>query len=75
MRLEEDFAFNKCGLPSYTQINADIKYIFTNTIKGLEAEFFATMKLNSGKIYNYCRFIFNKVNLVQYNFVLNYTFW
>jgi len=68
------FALNKYGLPSYTQINADIRYIFTNTIKGLDAEFLVAMKLNNGKTYDYSRFIFNKVNLVQYNFVLNYTF-
>jgi hypothetical protein len=70
----KDFALNKYGMPSYTQLNADIKYIFTNTFKGLEAQFLIVGKIDNGETYNNNKFIFNKVNLVQYNFILNYHF-
>ena len=70
----KNYALNKYGMPSYTQLYADIRYIFTNTFKGLEAEFLLVGKLNKGETYNNNKFIFNKVNMVQYNFVLNYYF-
>lgn len=61
-------------LPSYTQVNADLRYTFANTLKGLEAQFLRVDKLNNGEIYDNSRLIINKVNMVQSNFVLNYHF-
>lgn len=69
-----DFVLNKYGMPSYTQVNADIKYIFTNSLKGLEAQFLFVGKLNRGATYNNNKYIFNKVNMGLYNFILNYYF-
>lgn len=70
----KNYMLNKYSLPSYTQLNADIRYIFTNAFKGLEVQFLFVAKLNSGETYNNKRFIFNKVNMVQYDFVINYHF-
>jgi hypothetical protein len=70
----KNFALNKYGMPSYSQLNADIKYIFTNTFKGLEAQFLFVGKLDNGETYNNNKYIFNKVNMGLYNFILNYHF-
>ena len=70
----KNFILNKYGMPTYTQLNADIRYTFTNTFKGLEAQILVVGKINNGETYNNYRYIFNKVNMIQYNFVLNYNF-
>ena len=70
----KDFALNKYAVPSYTQVNADIKYTFTNTFNGLEVQLLIVGKLDSGETYNNNKFVFNKVNMVQYNLILNYHF-
>ena len=70
----KNYTLNKYGLPSYTHLNADIRYIFINTFKGLEAQLLVAGKLGSGETYNNKKFIFNKVNMIQYDFVLNYRF-
>jgi hypothetical protein len=69
-----DYALNKYGFPSYSQFDADIRYTFTNAFKGLEAEFLVVSKLKIGEAYHNDKFIFDKVNMTQYNFVLNYHF-
>jgi len=70
----KNYRLNKYGLPSYTQANADIRYAFTGILKGLEAQLLVVWKMNTGELYNNERFEFNKVNMLQYNFVLNYHF-
>jgi len=70
----KNYALNKYGMPSYTQINTDIRYTFTNTLKGLEAQLLLVAKLNNGETYGNSKLIINKVNMVQSNFVLNFHF-
>jgi hypothetical protein len=70
----KNYRLNKYGLPSYTQINMDIRYAFNNILKGLEAQLLIVTKLKEGETYNNKKFEFNKVNMVLYNFVLNYHF-
>lgn len=70
----KDFRLNKYGLPSYTQVNADVRYAFKNVLKGLEAQLLVVGKLKNGETYNNKRFEFNKVNMVLYNLVLNFHF-
>ncbi len=70
----KNFALNKYGMPSYTQINTDIRYTFTNTLNGLEAQLLLVAKLNNGETYGNSKQIINKVNMVQSNFVLNFHF-
>jgi hypothetical protein len=69
-----NFAQNKYGLPSYTQLNFDTHYIFSGMLKGLEAQLLVVGKLNSGNIYNNKKYEINKVNMLMVNFVLNYHF-
>ncbi len=70
----KNYSLNKYGMPSYTQINTDIRYTFANTFKGLEAQLLLVAKLNNGETYGNSRQIINKVNMVQSNFVLNFHF-
>ncbi len=68
------YEMNKYGLPSYTQINADIRYSFNRFFKGLNAQFLMVAKLNNGNLYGDKRYEINKVNMILYNLVLNYYF-
>ncbi len=70
----KDYRLNKYGLPSYTQVNADVRYSFVGMMKGLEAQLLVVGKLRDGETYNNEKFEFNKVDMVTYNFVLNYHF-
>lgn len=70
----KDYRLNKYGVPSYTQINADVRYAFNKVLKGLEAQLLVVGKLKNGETYNNKKFEFNKVDMVLYNFVLNYHF-
>lgn len=70
----KNYRLNKYGVPSYTQVNADVRYAFNKAFKGLEAQLLVVGKLKNGETYNNQKFEFNKVNMMLYNFVLNYHF-
>jgi hypothetical protein len=70
----KNFRLNKYGLPSYNQVNAEIRYSFTGMLKGLEAQVLVVGKMNNGETYNNKRYEFNKVDMMLYNVVLNYHF-
>jgi hypothetical protein len=70
----KNFALNKYGLPSYSQLNIDARYEFKGVFKGLEGQFLYVMKFNQGETYNDLRYTFNKVNMSLLNVVLNYHF-
>jgi hypothetical protein len=70
----KNYRLNKYGLPSYTQVNVDLRYSFTGFLKGLETQLLVVWKKNAGELFNDRRYEFNKVNLLQYNFVINYHF-
>jgi hypothetical protein len=65
---------NKYGMPSYYQLNLDVRYKFQKYFKGLESQVLLVSKLNNGETYNNKRYEFNKVNMLLINFVLNYHF-
>lgn len=67
-----DFRLNKYGFPSYTQLNLDLKYGFSGWLDGLESQFLFVYKGNSGNTQG--KYVINKVNMAQYNLVLNYYF-
>ncbi len=70
----KNYNLNKYGLPSYTQINSDTRYSFNGMFEGLEVSLLLAGKINSGKTYNNDLYTFNKVDMMQYNLVLNYHF-
>jgi len=69
-----DFRLNKYGLPSYTQLNLDIRYQFEGMMKGLDAQILWVHKGKVGDTYQNKRFEINKVKMSNFNAVLNYHF-
>lgn len=69
-----DFRNNKYGIPSYSQVNLDLRYGFSGILSGLEAQGLVVGKFNQGRVYGNDKYIFNKVNMFLYNLILNYRF-
>jgi hypothetical protein len=69
-----NYRFNKYGLPSYTQLNTDVRYRFDGVMKGMEAQLLWVLKGKVGETYNNKKFEFNKVDMSNFNLVLNYHF-
>lgn len=70
----KNYALNKYGFPSYSQINSDFRYTFDRRLQGLEAQLLLVAKFNAGETYGNTKMIINKVNMFQSNFVLNFHF-
>jgi hypothetical protein len=70
----KDAARNKYAMPSYAQINADLRYLFGGFLKGLELQMLYVYKMNWGETYGNQQYIINKTNMSLYNVVINYHF-
>ncbi|MDP1745234.1 MAG: OprD family outer membrane porin [Bacteroidota bacterium] len=68
----KDFRLNKYGMPSYHQINFDAIYSFQKALKGLELKFLVAYKINQGETYNNLKYVYNKVNMINFNFILDF---
>jgi hypothetical protein len=68
------FELNKYGFPSYIQTNAEVRYQFQGLLKGFDAQLLYVRKFNVGETYGNKNFIFNKTNMSNINFVLNFNF-
>ncbi len=69
-----NFQLNKYGMPSYSQVNLGLTYQFDQYLKGLSAFLLVVRKDKFGRVYGNDRFVFNKVNMVHANLILNYRF-
>lgn len=69
-----NYRLNKYGVPSYIHLKADMQYSFAGIMKGMDAQLLVVSKIREGATYSNKNFEFNKVNMIQYNFVLNYHF-
>lgn len=69
-----NFSLNKYGMPSYTQLNGEIRYTFPGKASGLDLQVLIAGKIGIGETYNNAKFVINKVDMVNYNLVLNYHF-
>jgi hypothetical protein len=69
-----DTRANKYAMPSYWQTNADIRYVFSGFLSGLELQLLYIYKGKMGNAYNEYRNIINKVDMSLYNVVINYHF-
>ena len=65
--------FNKYGMPSYGQINLDVRYEFNRFFKGLETQLLIAHKVNAGNQQK-PKALFNKVDMTNYNLIVNYHF-
>lgn len=68
----KNFALNKYGVPTYTQINLGLTYQFDHYLKGLNALLLVVRKDDIGETYQNDRFVFNKVNMTHLNLIINY---
>lgn len=70
----KDFYLNKYGMPSYTQLDIDVRHRFSGWLQGLEAQLLYVRKWNQGETYSNNRFVINKVDMDLVNVVLNFRF-
>lgn len=68
----KDYRLNKYGMPSYHQINFDASYVFGKFFKGLELRTLIAWKIQQGEDYDNARFVYNKVNMLNFNFILDF---
>lgn len=64
---------NKYAMPDYTQLNLDLFFSFPN-LKRLNMELLLVNKISSGDIPDNPNFYFNKADMFQVNFIMNYSF-
>ncbi|MBK9733812.1 MAG: hypothetical protein IPO92_02095 [Saprospiraceae bacterium] len=70
----KDYRLNKYGMPSYNQLNIDVRYQFGGWLKGWETQVLWVNKWNQGNTYNNPKFIIHKVDMDLLNIVLNFKF-
>ena len=70
----KDFAMNKYSLPSYDQLNVECEYRFGGLLKGLRLSFLIASKFNKGETYNNLNYVFNRVDMTNYNAIFSYNF-
>ena len=68
----KNVALNRYGMPSYSQVNAEVRYTPKFASK-LDLQFLYVYKDGSGSTYQNPGYIFNKVNMALYNVVINYS--
>jgi hypothetical protein len=67
-------ALNKYAIPSYNQLNFDVRYAFRGMFEGLKAQLLYVWKGRIGEVYNNDKFVINRVNMSHYNLIFNYTY-
>jgi len=67
-------ALNKYGMPSFYQMNVDVKYTPGGHFSGLELQWLYVIKRQLGNSQLAPRYLDNKVNLSHLNFIVNYHF-
>ncbi|MBX2840681.1 MAG: OprD family outer membrane porin [Flammeovirgaceae bacterium] len=70
----KNFAQNKYAMPANDQLNLDIFYFSKPNKTGLIVEGLIAFKSPLGNTYNNPNLVLNKVNMVNYNLVVNYVF-
>jgi hypothetical protein len=66
-----DVRLNKYGMPSYHQLNLASSYTFTNILKGLEIRMLIASKFNANNNFEQPKYIYNKVNMVNFNLIVD----
>jgi len=68
-----NYALNKYGMPSFTQVNLDFRYEFNGLLKGLEAQALLVHKMSSLNGLE-SRYTLNKVDMTNINLIFNFYF-
>lgn len=68
----KDYKLNKYGMPSYHQINYEASYAFNYFLKGMELKLLIAAKIKQGETYNNLKYIYNKVNMINFNLIVDF---
>lgn len=69
-----NYQLNKYAMPSYTQLNADVRHDFNGFLDGTNIQILYVYKFGTGNHYENPKNIVNKINMSNFNIVLNYKF-
>ena len=69
-----NYRLNKYGMPSYGQLNLDLRYEFSGFLKGLDTQLLFVHKTKTGNSFGNDRYVINKVDMSVWNLVVNYHF-
>jgi hypothetical protein len=69
-----NYRLNKYGMPSYVQINVDLRYEFAGLLKGFDAQLLLVHKVNASHELLTGKNMINKVDMTQVNVVLNFRY-
>lgn len=67
-------ALNKYAFPAFRQINLEARYAFHGLLEGLQAQLLYVWKGRIGDVYGRPNLIIHRVDMSQYNVVLNYLY-
>lgn len=67
-------ALNKYAMPSYWQMNVELKYHASNWLKGLDLQLLYVYKGQINTDYGMDKYVINKVDMGQLNVVVNFNF-
>ncbi|OWY21377.1 outer membrane porin, OprD family [Sphingobacteriales bacterium UPWRP_1] len=65
---------NKYGLPSFNQLNANLRYPLGGFFRGVYIDLLYVYKGRLGNIYNNPRYLINKADMHHLNLIVNYIF-
>lgn len=68
----KNYRLNKYGLPSYHQINWELKYNFKGVLDHFSLTSLVAAKLNAGETYGDLKYVYNKVNMMNYSLMLDF---
>lgn len=69
-----NYLLNKYGIPSYNQLNIDLRYKFSDFLKGFDIQLLYVHKNKTGTTYGNEKFVINKVDMSNWNLVINFQF-
>jgi hypothetical protein len=67
-------ALNKYGFPSYYHFISELRFKPKGFTEGLEFFFLMVNKIGFGEAYDNPRFVYNKVDLSNFNLIVQYSF-
>jgi len=71
---QNDFRLNKYGIPDYYQVSGLVDYKFEGFFRGLDLQLLVVGKKESNNQELSPEYLINKVNMVNYNFIVDYRF-
>ncbi len=72
--LVTEYRLNKYGMPTYVQANLDVRYEFAGSLRGFDAQLLLVRKINISDESLTDKQKFNKVNMTNLSFILNFHF-